>query len=190
MELQITSKNLDLTDEMRTLIENKVGKISQYVSKASEAKVELSYEKTKSPDKRYRSQVTVTVKGILLRAEEKAENIRASIDRVSDKIIEQAKRYKDIRSTKGRGVSKVRQTANVLTLSAKRDEESYSDSDVVRVKRFPVKPMEINEAIEQMELLGHNFFLFVNSETNRFSCLYHRKDEKYGLIETDITHSN
>jgi putative sigma-54 modulation protein len=188
MELQISSKHLELTADIRSLVEQKIGKIARYVTSAKEAKVELSFEKTRSPEKRYRAQVTVTVKGVILRAEETAENIRAAIDKVAETIIEQSKRYKDKRFSKGREGSAVRQTASVPAIGLKTaDEDAASYPDIVRVKRFPVKPMAVNEAVEQMELLAHDFFLFVNSETSRFCCLYHRKDGKFGLIETEST---
>jgi putative sigma-54 modulation protein len=186
MDLEILSKNLEIPAEVRKVIEQKIGKIPHYVKDAKEAKVELSFEKAKTPDKRFRAQVTVTVKGIILRAEDKAGNISAAFDNVSDTIIEQAKKYKDKRSKRGHGGSPVRQTdVKPASPTQPDDDQIPAYVDVVRVKRFPVKPMAVNEAIEQMELLGHDFFLFVNADNSRFCCLYHRKDGKYGLIETE-----
>ncbi len=184
MELQVTGKNIEVNDSLRSLVEKKVSKLTHFLPSISEAKVELFYEKTRSPKQRYTAQVTVNSKGVLLRGEEKAENIQTALDAVADVVVRQIKRYKEKRYEKSRGKSVVRQTD--VKAPAPEAEPAPIADNVVKVKQFRVKPMPVAEAAEQMELLGHDFFLFINSETNRFNCLYRRKDGRYGLIETDM----
>jgi len=184
MELQVNSKNVEVTSSLRSLVEKKVSKLTHFLPTIREAKVELSHEKAKSPKQRYTAQVTVNSNGVLLRGEEKAENLQTALDAVAEVMARQIKRYKEKRYDKGRGKSVVRQTD--VKAPAPEIEPATALDNVVKVKRFQVKPMPVTEAVEQMELLGHDFFLFINSETSKFNCLYRRRDGKYGLIETDL----
>jgi putative sigma-54 modulation protein len=185
MELQITGKNLEVNESLKALVDRKIGKLAHFLPTLTEAKVELAEDKIRSARKRYTVQVTVASKGILMRAEEKSENIPTALDNVSDAMAKQIKRFKEKRYDKGRGESAVRQTGR-KPVAVETDEDNSVPSDVIRVKRFRVKPMPVSEATEQMELLGHDFFLFVNSETSRFNCLYRRKEGGYGLIEAEL----
>ncbi|MEW6142787.1 MAG: ribosome-associated translation inhibitor RaiA [Chloroflexota bacterium] len=184
MELQVIGKNIEVTASLRSLVERKVNKLTRFLPTIRETKVELFHEKARSPKQRYTAQVTVNNNGVLLRGEEKAENIQTALDAVAEVMARQIKRYKEKRDDKGRGKSVVRQTA--VEMPETEPKSASAPDNVVKVKRFQVKPMPVAEATEQMELLGHNFFLFVNSETNKFNCLYRRNDGKYGLIETDL----
>lgn len=184
MELQVTGKNIEVTASLRSLAERKITKLARFLPTIREAKVELSHEKAKSPRQRYTAQVTINSNGVLLRGEEKAENIQTALDAVAEVMAGQIKRYKEKRYAKGRGKSVVRQTDTKAP--APEAEPVESPDNIVKVKRFQVKPMPVTEAAEQMELLGHDFFLFVNSDTNKFNCLYRRNDGKYGLIEADL----
>jgi len=184
MELQVTSKNIEVTSSLRSLVEKKVGKLTRFLPTIREVKVELAHEKAKSPKQRFTAQITVNSNGVLLRGEEKAENLQTALDAVAEVMARQIKRYKEKRYDKGRGKSAVRQTDVIMP--APEPETTTIPDSVVKVKKFQVKPMPVAEAAEQMELLGHNFFLFINSETNKFNCLYRRDDGKYGLIETDL----
>ncbi|MCX8127061.1 MAG: ribosome-associated translation inhibitor RaiA [Dehalococcoidia bacterium] len=184
MELQVNGKNVEISDSLRSLVEKKITKLKRFLPTIREVKVELSHEKAKSPDQRYTAQVTINNNGILLRGEERAENIQTALDAVAEVLARQIKRYKEKRYDKGRGKSAVRQTGVSTTVTER--EPSVLPEGIVKVKSFRVKPMSVSEALEQMELLGHNFFLFVNSETSKFNCLYRRNDGNYGLIEADL----
>jgi len=179
MELQLVAKNnVELSETMQDYAMKKIGKLSRYLPATSGGKVEISWEDTKSPDQRFTVQVTLSSKGMLIRAQEKAEDIRSAIDRVADVLSTRIQRHKGRLYDKGRGVSSVRQgTVGV--------EESEVPRKVVRTKHFLVKPMSVDEAANQMELLGHDFFLFVSAENDEVNLLYRRKDGNYGLIEPD-----
>ena len=179
MELQfITKNNADLTEEMQEYARKKIGKLIRYLPTIDEGKVEIYREDTKSPDQRLTVQVTLDSKGDLIRAQEKGDDIRTAIDKVVDVLTTRIKRYKGKLYDKGRGISPIRQGMEI-------PEESELPRKVVRTKHFLVKPMSVDEATSQMELLGHDFFLFVNAENDKVNLIYRRKDDNYGLIEPD-----
>lgn len=184
MELQIIGKNVEILEGVERYIQKKIGKLARYLPNITEAKVEVYEEKTKSPEERFVVQATLERKDILLRAEERAEDIYAAIDLVTETLARQIERYKGKLYEKGRGVSLARQGANPG--EASEAEETEPERKVVKVKRFLVKPMSVDEAIEQMELLGHDFFIFVNADTGDINLLYRRKDGNYGLIQPEL----
>ena len=178
MELQITGKNVKLVPEVRHYIERKLGKLSRHLPNITGSKVEISEEKTRSPQQRFVVQITIEGSGTLLRGENKGENLREAIDKVVATMERQIERYKGKLYDKRKGSSFAR---------SKFSEEGETTSpSVVKVKRFAVKPMSVAEAIEQMELLGHDFFLFFNAENEELNLLYRRKDGNYGLIEPEL----
>jgi putative sigma-54 modulation protein len=181
MKLQIFAKNnLELSETMREYIEEKIGKLGRYLPAIGEGKVEVFREDTKSPDQRFSIQVTLDSKGTLIRAQERADDIRTALDKVVDVLTKRIERYKGKLYDKGWGTSLVRQSmateAEVPEISKK----------VIREKHFLVKPMDVDEAINQMELLGHDFFLFINSGNDKVNLLYRRKDGNYGIIEPKV----
>jgi putative sigma-54 modulation protein len=182
MELQIFSKNMEISPDIRSYVQKKIGKLTHYLPNITEAKVEIHEQNTKSPQHRYTAQVTLTSKGIILRGEERDEGVRAAVDAVVEVLERQIERYKGKLQDKGRGLSPVRQPEEEIVV----EEEPSNFPRVVRLKRFTVKPMSVSEASEQMELLGHAFFLFVNSENDRLCLLYRRNDGNYGLIEPEL----
>jgi len=184
MTLKITGKNIDINNELRTLIQKRLDKLAAFLPSPTEGKAEIRYEPTKAAEKRYTVQITVNSRGLILRAEDRAENIRTAIDSVAESMSRQVKRFKEKRNKKGREGSPVRQTKTALPAEQVVETEGMPE-EIIRVKRFPLKPMAVAEALDQLELLGHDFFLFVDSDTGRFSCVYRRKDTKYGLIETE-----
>ena len=184
MELQIVGRNMEISQAIQDYVERKIGKLARYLPKISEAKVEVYEAKTKSPQHRFTVQVTLNCKGTLLRGEESGENIYVAIDAVADGLARQIERYKGKLYKKGRGASLARQTSALEAVSV--DEEAEILPKVVRVKHFAVKPMSVTEATEQMELLGHDFFLFVNADNDMLNLLYRRKDSNYGLIEPEL----
>lgn len=177
MQLIIQGKNIEVTDRLREYVEKKVGKLDRYLPTITEARMELSVEGTKSAKDRQVAQLTVRSKGTLLRAEERTADMFASIDAIVDKMYRQIVRYKGKRYGRGRGPGEVPPVEEF---------EEEPPPRVVRTKRFQVAPMDEEEAIEQMELLGHDFFVFFNVNTDGINVIYRRKDGDYGLLEPEL----
>ncbi len=180
MQLIIKSKNLEVTDRLRTYIETKVGKLDRHLPSINEARVELTTETTRSAQDRQVCQLTLRSNGTILRAEERSPDMFASIDAVLTKMLRQIARYKGKRQNRWRSAPE----PEVLPLEEEEIEEG--EASVVRVKRFRTVPMSQAEAIEQMELLGHDFFVFYNAETAGINVVYRRRDGNYGLLEPEI----
>ena len=179
MKLQVVGKNnVEVSETIEAYVEKKVGKLGRYLPTLTEGKVEISREGTKLPQQRFTVQVTLDSKGVLIRAQEKSKDMRAAIDKVVDVLSKRIERYKGkLYDRKSRGVSFARKGAAI------EEEEIEAPNRVVKTKRFLVKPMAADEAIGQMELLGHDFFLFLDADTERLNLLYRRGDGNYGLIE-------
>ena len=180
MKLQITGQNTELSPSVRQYAERKLGKLSRRLPNVTESKVEIAEEKTKSPQQRFLVRVTLDSNGTLLHGEERGQDLFAAIDKAAEVMNRQIERYKGKLYDKGRGSSLARSEFNEKT------EPDQPPGQVVRVKRFAVKPMSVAEAIDQMELLGHDFFLFFNAETEEINLLYRRRDGNYGQIEPEL----
>ena len=180
MELQITGKNIDISPTLRRYIERKLGKLSRHLPSIIESKIEIFEEKTKSPQQHFVVQVTVDSSGTLLRGEERGQDLFTTIDKVAEVMNRQIEHYKGKLYEKGRGSSLARGEFS------EEAEPAPSSRRVVKVKRFAVKPMSVAEAMEQIELLGHDFFLFFNADTEEINLLYRRRDGNYGLIEPEL----
>ena len=180
MELQITGKNMELTPAMRHYIERKLGKLNRHLPNIIESKVEVSAEKTKSPQQHFIVRVTVAGSGAQFHSEERGEDLFTAIDKVVAIMTRQLEHYKGKLYDKGRGSSLARSELIPET------EATEPAEKVVKSKRFAVKPMSVAEAIDQMRLLGHDFFLFFNADTEELNLLYRRKDGNYGLIEPEL----
>lgn len=185
-ELDIQARNMEVTDRINDYIEKKANKLDRFLAAIEETRVELSYEKSaRSAADRHIAQITVRGKNLLLRSEERADDIFAAFDAALDKIQRQIDRYKGKRY-RGRGDG--RTAADVapapeVEIEADEDEEYV----IVRRKKFALVPMNEAEAIEQMRLLGHdNFFIFFDADANRVKVLYHRRNGTYGLIEPEV----
>lgn len=182
----INVHNLDLNDRLRDYVTKKVSKLDRYLDVLEDAKVDLNYAKSaRSASDRQVAQLTVRGKGVLLRAEERTDDIFASVDAVLDKIYRQIERYKGRRwRSRGDGRSAAEFASDLMSQATEAAELSET---IVRRKQLPLSPMDENEAIEQMSLLSHeNFFVFLNAETNEVNVLYRRLDGSLGLIETEI----
>jgi len=180
MELQITGKNMELSPAVRQHIERKLGKLNRHLPKIIEFKVEVAEEKTKSPQQHFVVQATIDSTGTLLRSQERGENLFTAIDKVAEVMSRQIERRKGKLYEKGRGSSLARGGVS------EEAEEKQPVSRLVKVKRFAIKPMSVAEAIDQMELLGHDFFLFINADTEKVNLVYRRRDGSYGLIEPEL----
>ena len=186
MQLLIHGKNLEVSDWMRSYVEKKLGKLDRYLPVVDEARVELSVESTKSANHSQVCQVTVRSKGAILRAEERAGDMRDAIDAVVDKMYRQIARYKGKRWNRSRGAASTPAEEAMPLLEEEMEEmleESEEEPRIVRRKRFAISPMNEQEAIEQMELLGHDFFIFYNVDDAAINVVYRRKDGQYGLLQ-------
>ena len=181
MELQIISKgDIILSPAMEEYAKKRVGKLDRYLPSIGGGKLEISREKAKLPEQRFVVQVTLDSKGTLIRVQEKGADIRTAIDKVMDALTNRIERYKGKLYDKGRGASLARQGAMI------EGEEVEVSPKVVKSKHFLIKPMPLDEAVDQMELLGHDFFLFIDSDTDKINLLYRREDGDYGLIEPEV----
>jgi len=175
MKYVITGRGTNVTDGLRSAIEEKLGKLEHYFAPDTEVHVTLKVEKD-----RQKVEVTVPVKGHIIRAEQVSDDMYVSIDLIEDIIERQLRKYK----TK---LVDSKQNAGSFT-STFMQEEDYDDEDVkvIRTKRFAVKPMDPEEACVQMELLNHSFYVFRNAETDEVNVVYKRKGGDYGLIEPEF----
>ena len=178
MELTITGQNIEVLAEVRERIERKVDKLRRHLLGIALCKVELVQENTRSPAKRFVAQVTIDANGVLLRGEERGDDLFNAIDKAVDVVDRQIERYKGKLQYRGGSVAKGRVLTTTTALS--------SIEKLVKVKKFLVLPMTTEDAIDQMEMLGHDFFLFQEEKTLRLSVVYRRKDGNYSLIEPEV----
>ena len=174
MKINVSGKNFNVTKALKDYAEKKVGKLERFFDTQVEAQVTLSVEKD-----RHIVEVTMPINGMLLRGETATNDMYSSIDLVVDKLEKQIGKYK----TKiAKSIRKNPFKYNNIEQDAAEDVEPK----IVKVKRFPLKPMDLDEAVMQMELLGHDFFVFSNAETDQVNVVYKRRDGNYGLIEPEL----
>jgi putative sigma-54 modulation protein len=183
----IHARDLNLSPRLKEYVEKKVSRLDHYLPSISEARVDLTEAKTaRSAADRQVAQLTVHTRGQVLRSEERKDDIFAAVDAALDKMQRQIERYKGKRH-RGRGNG-----ASADMVAEPLEEEAVAEVEepaavVVRRKRFALSPMNEAEALEQMQLLGHdNFFVFYNADTNRINVLYRRHDGAFGLIDPEI----
>ena len=173
MRYIISGKNIDVTEGLKETIYEKIGRLEKYFSSDAEVIITLSVEKS-----RQKIEVTIPVKGSIIRAEQVSDDMYVSIDLVVDIIERQMRKYK----TK---ITNQLHAASYFQPSYIQEEAEDEQIKIVRTKRFAMKPMDIEEACVQMELLGHNFFVFRNADTDEVNVVYKRKGNTYGLIEPE-----
>jgi len=175
MKFIISGKNIDVTEGLRTAIEDKIGKLEKYFKPETEVFVTLSVEKD-----RQKIEVTIPIKGNIIRSEQVSNDMYISIDLVEEIIERQLKKYK----------TKLvdQKQANGFFKQEFIDNEFMDDEEVriLRTKKFDIKPMYPEDACVQMELLGHSFFVFCNAENGQVNVVYKRKGNTYGLIEPEL----
>ncbi len=178
MKMTITGKNVEITAAIRQYTEEKLVRMNKYLEGLSDVHVMLSLQRYF-----HIAEITLRVNGITIRAEESSGDMYSSLDLVIDKIERQVRKYKEKIVTHGlrKGSSRVGTDQPGSSLAEETEEEA---GKILRTKRFSLKPQYADEAIMQMELLGHNFYVFRNAETEEINILYRRKDGNYGLIET------
>ena len=187
MQLTVHGRHLEVTDWIRQYIDKKVNRLERYLPQIQELRAELTQSETRAAADRYTAQITVWANGQILRAEESTSDIFASIDASVDKMAKQLQRFK------GRRYESRRRASAAASMEAEmndrmpvvEDEEPEADFDgaIIRRKQFAIEPMNEEEALEQMELLGHDFFLFFNPDVNAVNVIYRRRDGNYGLLQ-------
>lgn len=177
MKIILSGKNLDITEPLRNQVEKKVSKLDKFFTGEVEAQVTLSVE-----GYRHIVEVTIPYDGVVIRGEESTNDMYTSIDMVLDKLERQIRKH---RTKLGRRIRTGAFKNNVPTFTPDIPFEDEEEGQIVRTKRFPLKPMNEEEAALQMELLGHDFFVFTNSNSEEVNVIYKRKDGNYGLIEPE-----
>lgn len=191
MQLTVKGRNIEITDRLRSYVEKKIGKLDRYLPDILEARVELAEEASQKSSQRQVAQVTVRSDGTLLRAEERSNDIFTAIDAVAEKLHRQIRRYKGKRRRKLERAQAYAVAAEVYELTdlveqVEEEEEEFFEGRVVRHKRFAITPMSEDEAVDQMELLGHDFFVFYNAADAAVNVLYRRSDGNYGLLQPEL----
>ena len=175
MKFIILGKNIDVTEGLRTAVEDKIGKLEKYFTPETEVHVTMSVEKD-----RQKIEVTIPIKGNIIRSEQVSNDMYVSIDLVEEIIERQLKKYK---------TKLVDHKQSISFFKQEYIEKEYMDEEeikIIRTKKFDIKPMYPEDACIQMELLGHSFFVFCNAETDLVNVVYKRKGNTYGLIEPEL----
>ena len=188
MDITIQGRNITLSESTHEYIEEKVMKLTRYLPDLSGARVEAREDDTRRPEDRYTVQITAWLKGRILRAEESTGSLMASVDAAVEKLRRQVKRVKIRRQRRREGEIVNERTA---PLAVELDEWTNGADDaveeeagrIVRRKQFVAQMMDEYEALEQMELLGHDFFLYCNPQNKRINLIYKRHDNTYGVLE-------
>ncbi len=176
MRINITGRNIELTDGIKTAVEEKLSKLEKYFAPDAQANVTLSVEK-----ERQKIEVTIPMKGHVVRSEQVSNDMYVSIDLVVEVIERQLKKYRT------KLVTKQQEPGEFFTEEfVSRDADDDEEIKIVRSKRFGIKPMYPEDACVQMELLGHDFFVFRNAETDEVNVVYKRRGNTYGLIEPEF----
>ena len=181
MRLQVKGKNMEVSPSIRMYAEEKIGKLSRQLADPTSVEVELAVEKNPSIAASHVAEATIWTKGPTLRARESSSDMKASIDQLVDKLERQVKRYREKRREEPRRQARANGNAPEpgIPVQAGDDGEPW----IVKTKQFPVKPMTPDEAVLQLELVGHDFFVFRNADSDEVNVVYRRRAGDYGLIE-------
>ena len=185
MNYIVRGENIEVTAALRDYVEKKISKLEKYFTESPNADVHVNLKVF--PDKQAKVEVTIPMPQLLLRAEEVNPDMYAAIDLIVDKLERQIRKHKTKVNRKAREKGSTKEIFAVFEESASAiatEADTDSDLEIVRTKRFDLKPMDSEEAILQMNMLGHSFYVYTDAETNLTNVVYKRKDGKYGLIET------
>ena len=181
MKFDIRGRNIDITEALKDYTTKRLSKLEKYIDDVKEAQVALSVE---GDD--HKVEVTIPLNGMLLRGEEATDDMYTSIDMVVEKLEKQIEKYKTRLYKNYRGAGLKQAMAEEARKELEASNSQVDSFKIVRTKRFALKPMDEEEAIMQMNLLGHNFFVFYNAVSDEVNVVYKRKDGHYGLIEPDF----
>lgn len=184
-DIEIKASDMGVDERLQDYVTSKAEKLDRYINDIQKVTIELRHAKTaRQASDRYKSQITMQIKGNVLRAEERTDEIYTAFDSALDKLHRRIERYKGKRY-RGRGDGTSLAEAALENISY--DEEDLDEPVIARRKKFTLIPMDEQEAIEQMRMLGHeDFFVFYNVDTATVNVLYRRRDDSYGLIETVV----
>jgi len=177
MQVAVTFRHMESSDPIRAYVEEKLGRVKKYIDEPIDAQVVLSVEKKI----RHRAEVTIIAKGITIKGSEETNDMYAAIDNVLNKNERPLKRYKEKIKMHKPHAGKERQVQKTV-LAAESIEEGSAEPIIIRTDSFPVKPMEVEEAVMQMDLLNKEFLVFTDARTEEINVVYRRKDGNYGLI--------
>lgn len=180
MRLQVKGKNVEVSDSLRGYAQQKLSKLEKHLSANAQLELELAVERNPSISANQVAEATVWTKGPVIRARETSTDMRASIDLLVEKLERQARRARDKRR---RGPSRTNSSGPPETIPVVADEE---EPVIVKTKQFAVKPMTPEEAVLQLELVGHDFFVFLDADSSDVNVVYRRRDGNYGLIEPRV----
>ena len=175
MRIKITGRNIELTEGLKAAVEDKLNKLEKYFTPDTEVNVTLSVEK-----ERQKVEVTIPMKGSYIRSEQVSSDMYVSIDLVEEVIERQLRKYKN------KIVDKQQAAANFQKAYLDKDYDEDEEVKIIRTKKFGIKPMYPEDACVEMELLGHDFYVFINAETEDVNVVYKRKGNTYGLIEPEF----
>ena len=178
MRLQVKAKNVEVSPQLKDYAQRKLGRLERHLNDSARVELELAAERNPSIGQNQVAEATIWTKGPVLRARESSHDMKASIDLLVDKLERQAQR---LREKRRRGHGRGHETPLEAGGTLPEDETA-----IVKTKQFAVKPMSPEEALLQLELIGHDFFVFQNDETNDVNVLYRRRDGRYGLIEPQV----
>jgi putative sigma-54 modulation protein len=184
MRLSVKGKNLDVSDAIKSYAEEKIAKIDPQLHELTEVEIELTVEKNPSIAANQIAEATIRTKGPTLRAREASPDMRASIDQLTEKVLRQVREYRERRN--GRKLSRQNGAPDSVPAGGVQVETDDLESQIVKMKQFPVKPMSPEEAVLQLELVGHDFFVFVNADSGEVNVVYRRNNGGYGLIEPQL----
>lgn len=174
MRITISGRNIELTDGLKAAVEDKIGKLEKYFTPDTDVFVTLSVEK-----ERQKIEVTIPVPGHIIRSEQVSNDMYVSIDLVEEIIERQLKKYKN------KIITKQQSNSNFRKEYIEKEVEADDEIKIIRTKKFDMKPMYPEDACVEMELLGHDFYVFINAETEDVNVVYKRKGNTYGLIEPE-----
>lgn len=180
MRFNIRGENIEVTGAIKEYVEKKISKLERYFDSTPQTDVHVNLSVYNDEQ---RIEVTIPMTNLLLRGEERHEDLYAAIDLVVDKLERQIRKYKTKINRKARQTGAPKHMFAEMEKNLANEEEESEEFEIVRTKRFNLKPMDSQEAILQMDMLGHNFFVFMNDESGETNVVYRRKDGKYGLIE-------
>ncbi len=187
MKVMVHGRNVDVTDYVKEYVTKKVGKLERYLPQIGDVRAELTQNMTRSADDRYTAQITIWANGQILRAEEATSDIFASIDATVDKMASQIRRFKGRRYDNRRRASHaVTREAEIIATTVSDEEAAEVEEEavhIIRRKEFILQPLDEDEAVAQMELLGHDFFVYYDVEAKAVNVVYRRRDGQYGLLQ-------
>jgi putative sigma-54 modulation protein len=181
MRLQVKGKNLEVSDSIRSYAEQKLAKLEPQLNAATQVELELAVERNPSIAANQVAEATIWTKGPVLRASEASGDMRAAIDQLTEKLLRQVKTYRERRNPRARRGQSHQTVGGATTMP---DEP---ENQIVKTKQFAIKPMSAEEAVLQLELVGHDFFVFQDADSGDVAVVYRRKGGGYGLIEPQVT---